>query len=127
MKYLNDYTEEAQTQLFKECGSFFAFSNKQFNEKKKEGKKYVDVGAGLICEKEHVNKMSDGLENIQQLGIKQDLEENGRDKIIERELYNHECFYTGDISDCVYKLKQYGITEIEIYDTYRELAPTVEV
>jgi hypothetical protein len=41
MKYLTDYTQEAQTKLFEEKGVFFAFSNKQFEEQRKEGIKYT--------------------------------------------------------------------------------------
>jgi len=44
MKYLSDYTEEAQTKLFVEKGVFFAFSKDQFNEQKKEGVDYVSAG-----------------------------------------------------------------------------------
>jgi len=41
MKYLNDYVEQAQTDLFKKCGSFFAFSGKQYNEAKKDIRKSI--------------------------------------------------------------------------------------
>lgn len=54
MKYLSHYLEEAQTKAFEKAGAFFAFSNSQFDEKKKDGVKYVDMGAGLICPKENM-------------------------------------------------------------------------
>jgi len=46
-------------------------------------------------------------------GIEQDIKENGIDKIIVRELYNYECFYTGEIEDAVDALEAYKI-DIEI-------------
>lgn len=119
MKYLSDYTEEAQTKLFEKCGSFFAFSLKQLNEAKKDGVKYVNMGAGLICPKEQVQAMDEGLENIQKAGIEQDIKENGIENIIKRELGNHECYYTGNISDCVDELDQYGVTEKEILKVFK--------
>jgi hypothetical protein len=42
--------------------------------------------------------------------IEKDLEGNGKDAIIERELNNFECFYASDIEDCIETLKRYGIT-----------------
>ena len=51
MKYLSHYTEEATTKLLTKYNGFFAFGQKQFDEAKKEGVKYVDRGAGLIHER----------------------------------------------------------------------------
>lgn len=48
MKSATSYTEKQFSELLDKTGSFFAFSNKQFCEKKKEGIKYVNIGAGLI-------------------------------------------------------------------------------
>ena len=83
MKYLSDYMEERQTELFKKTGTIFAFSKEQFEEGKKES-------------------------------IKQDIKENGKKKIILRELQNHEAFYVGNIEDTIHKLEDYPITEDEI-------------
>ena len=119
MKYLREYTEEATTKLLKENGAFFAFSNDQFNKAKKEGVKYLSMGMGLICPKENCKTVHEGLREIQKAGIKQDLEENDKEAIIKRELSNHECYYTGDIEDCVDALKGYDITTEEIIKVYR--------
>jgi len=99
MKYLSEYTEDAQTKLFKQTRSFFAFSNRQFNESKKEGVKYVSLGAGLICPVDTVDILITGLDDIQKNAITQDVEENGADKIIEREYFNYESQITMDTSD----------------------------
>jgi len=118
MKYLHEYMEDAQTQLFKRMGSFFAFSNSQFDEAKKEGVTYTDMGAGLICPKENALELSKGLEDISKKGIAQDIAENGKEAIIKRELYNHECFYTMDYSDCVDKLEDYDFSIDDIKKVY---------
>jgi hypothetical protein len=107
MKYLSHYTEQAQTALFEQTGSFFAFGQKQFDEAKKPGIKYVSLGAGLICPKENIDTLLDGLENINKLGIAADLKENGAVKIIEREYFNHECQISMNTQDAEKKLKDY--------------------
>ena len=120
MKYLSHYTEKAQTKLFKECGAFFAFSQDQFKEKAKKDVKYVSFGAGLICEKQHEDKLADGLNSIQAAGIKQDIKENGIKAIIHRELATHEAQITYDITDTVDALEGYGITEDQIRAEFSE-------
>jgi len=120
MKYLSDYMEAAQTQLFKETGAFFAFSNKQFLEGKAEGKNYVNLGAGMFCIKGNEIKLSEGLESIYKAAIKQDLEENGKLAIIKRELANHEVCITWDITDTAAALEGYGFTNDEIYQVFRQ-------
>lgn len=126
MKYLSNYVEAAQTALFNETGTFFAFSDKQFNEGKKEGVLYVSLGAGVICPKENVEKLHLGLKTVQESGVAQDVAENGKEAIIERELHNHEAFYVGSISDTVDALEDYGFTRDEILAVYRRVAPAVE-
>ena len=127
MKSLSNYTEEKQTELFLSTGAFFAFSNKQLAEKKQVNVKYVSVGLGLFVPKENAKSLIDGLESINDEGIKQDMAENGKDKIIRRELFNYECFYTGDVSDCVEALSEYGITREEIEAQYRHILNTENV
>jgi hypothetical protein len=45
------------SQVLNNNGAFFAFSDKQFNEQKKDNIKYVSMGAGLICPKENADKL----------------------------------------------------------------------
>ena len=112
MKYLSEYMHDKQSQLFKETNAFFAFSQQQFNEGIIKGNKYTSLGGGLFCPSQHVKKLTEGLEKIYRDSIKEDIKENGLDKIIIRELYNHECFYTGCYTEVVEKLTDYpGITK----------------
>ena len=120
MKYLQDYREAKQTALFDSTGSFFAFSMKQFDEAKKDGVKYTNCGAGLICDSRHVQQLVDGLDEIQKYAIKQDLQENGKEAIILRELNNYESYYTGDVENAWDELKQYGFTKDEVIKLFHK-------
>jgi len=119
MKYLKDYIQDKQTQLFEETNTIFAFSNKQFEEQQKEGVTYVNCGRGMLCDERYVKKLIDGLSKIHKEGIKEDIKENGLEKIILRELNNHEAYYTCEIDDTYESLKPYGITEEQIWTMFR--------
>lgn len=119
MRYLQDYINEAQTRAFETHGAFFAFSNKQLDEQAVEGVKYVSLGAGLICPIENAQKLRDSLDGIYAQGIQQDIAENGKEAIIQRELGNHEAQITGDITDTIDALEGYDITELEVIEGYK--------
>lgn len=124
MKYLSNYTEHAQTELFKSLGAFFAFSKNQFKEGCKEvganeNNKVASFGAGGYVLSKNLDLLIEGLNNIFDLGIKKDLEENGVNKIIMRELANHEAQITGDITDTFESLQGYNITKSEIRNVYK--------
>lgn len=101
MNYFSHYVEKAQSDLFASTGAFWAFGDKQFDEQKKEGVKYVSLGAGCICPKDQVNALLDGLESITAAGVKADVEENGAVAIMRREYFNHECQLSMDSSSAV--------------------------
>lgn len=119
MKNLQDYMNDKQTELFNETGTFFAFSKEQFLKARKQGVKYKHLGVGMICPKENAKTLLDGLDKIYRDSIKQDIEENGKEEIIIRELHNHECFYTFDTERVVKGLADYGIAEDEILKLFR--------
>ena len=115
---LQTYIEKEQTALFNKLGVFFAFSDKQFAEKKQDGVKYVSLGAGCLCPKDNVKTFVAEHEALRQKAIATDIKENGKTAIIKRELANYECYYTGDISEAVDALEGYGFTEEEIYQVF---------
>jgi len=120
MKYLNDYMDEAQTDAFNKAGAFFAFGQKQYNEKAKKGVAYVNMGAGLVCMKDKSDWLSKELDTIYTNAIDLDIKENGKKAIIHREFANHECQITMDITACVEKLEYYPITKDEIRAEWKE-------
>ncbi|CAH7048958.1 conserved hypothetical protein [Vibrio chagasii] len=124
MKYLSHYIQDKQTQAFNEAGAFFSFSTKQFDEAKKEGVKYASLGMGLIFPVDNAKQLMTRLDSIAQEGIAEEIEENGKKAIIRRELFNHECFYTNDICDCVEKLEGYGISYDEVYEVFNHIPKT---
>lgn len=119
MKYLQDYMEDRQTALFKKTDTFFAFSTSQFNEQKKEDVKYVAMGGGMVCNKEHVKELVEGLDLIWKESVAQDIADHGMPAIIKRELANHEAYYTGDTESTFEALKGYPVTKEQIYKIYR--------
>jgi len=121
MKYLSNYLEEKQSALFNEVGSFFAFSNKQMEESKKENIIYVNMGSGLICPKDKAAYLSKQLDSIYIEAIKQDILENGIDNIIERELHNHEAGYTMEIDATFEALQDYGVTKAEVINKFNSI------
>jgi len=123
MKYLSDYTNDATSELLEKNGAFFAFSDKQFEEAKDPNlnkEDYRHLFGGLIAPKANAETVARGLVDISKRAIAQDLEENGPENIIKRELANHEAYYTGDITSTIKALDGYGITEDQIKEVYRE-------
>lgn len=114
MKYLQDYMDAAQSAAFAEFGAFFAFSQKQFDEAAVAGVRYASAGHGLIVPSEHHRALIDRLETIATEAIAQDIADHGIDAIIERELGNYECWYTGDYSDALSALEDYGVTDDQV-------------
>jgi hypothetical protein len=112
MKYLSDYSEAAQSELFKKTGSFFAFSKSQFDEASKPDVKYTSVGYGLICPSENVDELLKSLDEINAIAVKLDVEENGAEAIIRREYFNHETQISSDRT-----------AAIDALDSHREIYP----
>ncbi len=101
MKYLQDYMDNKQSALFQESSAFFAFSNEQLKEglqkfDLKDTKAIVSMGAGLYVKRENAKSLSEGLDKIWNDAVAQDIADHGLERIILRELGNHEAWYTGD-------------------------------
>lgn len=118
---------EMQTALFKELGVFFAFSNKQFEEQRQPGVDYCTVlDAGDCVPKSNAAEFAQRLSSLHKEFRKKQLTEKGIEKIIEEELVNHECFYTGEIDDAVEALAGYEVTYDAVEDVYRKVAHKYE-
>ena len=126
MKYLSDFMEDKQNILFESEKVFFAFSNKQMEEGKTkieihDNKLLCSLGAGMYCPKSNANNVVNQLDKIYNDSIKEDIKTYGIERIIKRELSNHECYYTGDITDCIETLKNYpNITDELILKVYKK-------
>lgn len=110
MKYqeIKNQSQEKYNNLLTECRVFWAFSNEQYEEGKiKIGfrvenpeEKLCRINGGGLIPSQNVDKMIKGMEEInkwEKAEIKKI--KDGKEEHIRHELYNYECFYTGDISD----------------------------
>ena len=127
MKSLSHYIQEAQTEILERLGGFFAFSQSQLDEQKKEGVEYASGGFGLIAPKDNMKELLEGLENIYKLGVEKDKAENGLDKIIKRELANHEAYYTNSIQQTFNAISDYGVTYEQVLKIFKVERLTAEI
>ena len=118
---MNAYVNEKQTELFIELGVIFAFSEAQFEEQKQPGIKYCSVlGANEFVPEKNAKEFVEQLSIIHKKG--RELEEKGIERIIEEQLANHECFFTGEIDDAVDALASYKVTFDEVWDVYNKVS-----
>lgn len=120
IKSLTDYLEEKTNVLFEKYNAFVAFSQDQISESEKQNIKYVYRGGGIYHEAGKEQEFDLDYKIMIKEAIEQDLKENGKEVIIERELINYECYYVGDISDAVSRLKPYDITHDEIKAVFKK-------
>tara|TARA_R110001592_G_scaffold297950_1_gene568492 strand:- start:151 stop:498 length:348 start_codon:yes stop_codon:yes gene_type:complete len=112
--------EAKQNELFQRTGTFFAFSQKQFEEGRKDNVKYVDMGQGMITEKPFVEEVINELDKIHKEAMIQDIKENGIQGVIQRELENYETYYTNDLEPAMEALESYPeITQKDIINVYQ--------
>jgi hypothetical protein len=108
------------SQAIDKAGAFFAFNEDQFQEKRKVGVDYTNLGNGLICPQSSSSQLFEDLKVARQAVIDQDLKSLGVEGVVKRELHNHEAFYTGHIGDTVDALHGYGIDRATIHRIFDE-------
>ena len=113
-KSRSDYSQAAQTILLDETGTFFAFSQEQYDKAAVEGVTYVSCGGGMITPKDNAKALAEGLKAIHHKAIQQDMLENSIKDIIWRELANYEIQFTGDYDNIIEVLEDYPITKEQI-------------
>ena len=131
--YLSDYLEAGQNELKVKYHAFFSVDKKDLLEEVqalkdkgvlKEGEKVSSLPYNLFVPSKFVEDYLKEFDQVFNQDVKKDLEENGIDKIIIRELYNYECFYTGDIDDALSALKPYEVTTDQVQKLYVKEYPT---
>ena len=100
--------------------AFFAFWSDQFKEKAKEWVDYVDCWMWLIAPKDIARQMIIDFKDHNEQEDKNRLEADWLDKIIEYELWNHECYYTWDINDILWLCETYWTTKEYIREIYHK-------
>lgn len=104
---LSQITEEKISKLFNENGAFFAFGQKQFEEKRQPGIDYVTLASGLICPKENALKVIEEFDKIHTEGVKEQVFLFGAERIIEAEYFNYETQISGDTAQLKNVLSSY--------------------
>jgi hypothetical protein len=102
----------------KKHGGFFAFSDKQHEEQAVKGVKYVHLIGGLVVPSSNAKELMKDIEKGAGNAIAEDLKNNGEDKIIWRELANHEAQLTMNIDDTMLALSGYGIKREKVQEIY---------
>ncbi len=96
--------EVRMTALFEKTGTFFAFSNEQFEKNKtplREGEKYVAIGGGGYLPKGNRAELDAGFAEIEKW-YDGEIADNGLgEEEVMYEIHNHECYYTGDFEDVI--------------------------
>ena len=119
-------TEKYQSnhnRIIKNNQGFFAFGKEQLLEEMEKGnfkkEELTSFGCGLILPKVNVKNYIKGCKEISDQYDK-DIKKINPIKIIKYELNNHECYYTGDITDVVELLQCYNITKEQIEKVYQD-------
>ena len=123
MTGLGHYLKDANSSILSDNGAFFAFSDSQLDKSKKEGVKYVSLGAGLIAPKDKAAQLIEQLGEARKEAIKSYMRDHSREDIIKRELSNYEAYYTGDITEVMSALEGFGITTEEVFRVYKKQLP----
>lgn len=110
------YDRESQEALSK-TGIFYAFSNDQFEKYRtyKEistDKDYLYIGAGAYIHKKDKKNLDKYFNTILPKIKKRFINNIDLDDLIEYELINHECYYTGDFYEIVPVIENYLNSDI---------------
>jgi len=97
--------QDRVNKILDEHGVFWAFSNEQFEKNKtplKEGEKYTSLGSGGFIPKSNLKSYIAAMEEATKQE-KETIKANKKtiEDAIRYELANHECWYTGDITDVI--------------------------
>lgn len=120
---LREQKEQKYSALLDECRIFFAFNDEQFAEGiskinfVKGEEKLVSIGAGGFMPKSCVERFVSGQKEIDKWF--KNATKKMKDEHILYELANHECFYTGDISDAVRVLPYTEKQIAEVFHKHR--------
>lgn len=120
------YTKEYNENL-KKTGVFFAFSNQQFDENKTHkdapDNEYKAVGLGGYIHKSNISKLENFFNEIEPKLKKKFIKKVNINDMIDYELINHECWYTGDYMEIVPLIQSYysDITVNEIIEKVKKV------
>jgi len=117
---LNKEVQNKLSEIIEDCGVFFAFSEKQFEEgaKGKPKSDFTNIGMGGIVPKKNAAKYEKQSDKLTQWYTDEVKKLNPVD-VIRYELNNHEAYYTGDIEDTFDVVKGFGYTREQVRKVFR--------
>jgi hypothetical protein len=119
----NTVVQEKMTVIIDDLKVFFAFSESQLEEglKKTNTKRedLVSMGMGGFIPKVNVKEYHRRSNELMEW-FGEETKKIKAEKIIEYELSNHECYYTGDITDALEVLKVHGFTHEQVLEVYKK-------
>ena len=105
--------ENKMSEVFNECGVFWAFSDAQFEKNKTpigEGEKYSSIGMGGYLPSRNVPMLNEKMAEFENWEQSLFAEQVNLNDAIAYELQNHEYGITYRVDDTVRALSDYGIT-----------------
>lgn len=125
-KQIHEFEKKRNEELAK-TGIFYAFSNQQFEEnkthKEAQDNEYLTIGGGAYIHKSNKEKLDNYFNKILPKLKKEFLKKINLEDLIEYELINHECYYTGDWFEVVPIIENYLDSDIS---QRNEIAETIE-
>lgn len=120
-KEVQGQIDDLLSEVFKRHDVFFAFSEAQVEEQKKEGIEYAyNRSLNMFYNIKSRGKVIKEMEAAVDEGIALDKQLNTKEQIIIRELLNYECFYTGSPADAIEKLEDYDYTKEEVVEVFKK-------
>ena len=120
---MKKHSEELNKKTEK-LGLFFAFSNNQFDKAIKEntleGQTLVSIGGGGYLPKVNAEEFKKLMKNNWLKDEIKKFTQKEINEMIEYELSNYECYYTGEIADALDMLTEYGITREQVREVYHK-------
>ena len=111
-------------QFFKKTGIFYAFSNNQFNENKTHknapNNEFFRIGCGAYAHISNKEKVKNFFSKTSKKLKKDFLSKIDVNDLIEYELKNHECYYTGDFWEIIPIIEEWLDTDISQRDDISE-------
>lgn len=123
-----EYDAKKNSEL-KKTGIFYAFGDEQWEEEKTHkdapDNDYLRIGGGAYIHKSNKSKLDNFFEVILKQLNKDFIDKVGIENIIEYELINHECYYTGNWQDVITIIENYLDSDISQRDDVVELIEMV--
>lgn len=92
-------------------GVFWAFNDEQFDENKTHkdapNSEYFSIGGGGYIHMSNKNKLNKFFKDIEPKLREEFISKIDINDLIKYELINHECYYTGDFSEVIDKIRSY--------------------